>query len=161
MTKPAPRQSHLAAIHCAQKALGLSADDAAALKLHVTGKASAADMSAAQRQQYLAHLSGLQKKTGDHKPAHAYQRPALHRSIDDDQDARWHKARCLWAALAKAGVVRIDSDDALSTWVKRQTKVASWRFLNTHQINNLVIEPLKKWCGEKGVDIDATPEVNP
>lgn len=152
-TKPVTRQSKLAAIHMAQKALGLTVDDAVALKLSVTRKSSSADMSDKQLNQYLAHLSALQNKQGGPKPART-QRPALHRSIDDDQDARWHKARCLWSALAKAGVVRMDSDDALSDWVKRQAKVDSWRFLNTHQINNLVIEPLKKWCVQKGVDID-------
>jgi len=156
-TKPATRQSKLAAIHMAQKALGMDDCDAMALKCNVIGKSSCGDMTDQQLSKYLAHLSGLQKKqapAGGHKPAHAHQRPALHRSIDDEQDARWHKARCLWAALAKAGVVRLDSDDALSAWVKRQAKVDSWRFLNTHQINNLVIEPLKKWCVQKDVPID-------
>lgn len=50
--KPENRQNHLAAIHMAQKALCLSADDATALKLAVTGVASAADMTASQRRQY-------------------------------------------------------------------------------------------------------------
>ncbi len=137
--KPAPRQSHLAAIHIAQKALGLSKDDAEALKLAITGKASAADMTAPQRRQYLAHLSGLQ---GRNKPPG---RAPGQRSVDDAQDERWSKARALWHTLAGAGLVRTDTDAALLAYVKRQTHVDAWRFLNGYQINS-VIEALKAWC---------------
>lgn len=152
--KPAPRQSHLAAIHMAQKALGLSADDASALKLHVTGKASSADMSALQRKQYLAHLSGLQANAalarGD-KPAYTPKRDPRYRTVDDDQDERWGKARALWHVLAAAGVVHTNTDAALLAYVKRQTKLEHWRFLNSYQVN-AVIEALKKWCVRSGID---------
>ena len=150
MSKPAPRQSHLAAIHMAQKALGLSADDASALKLAITGRASAADMTAAQRRQYLAHLSGLQQRTGATKRA-----PVL-RSVDDALDARWLKARALWARLAAAGLVHTDTDAALMAYVKRQTHVDAWRFLNSYQINS-VIEALKGWCAR----VPDPPKVTP
>ena len=152
--KPATRQNHLIAIHMVQKALHLSKEDAAQLKFSVTGKYSSAEMTALQRRQYLAHLSTLQALDAvarGAKPAYTPKRPPLQRSVDDDQDARWSKARALWSALARAGVVRMDSDEALSAWVKRQTKVDSWRFLNTRQITDLVIEPLKLWCKQKGV----------
>ncbi|MDP3652428.1 MAG: regulatory protein GemA [Rhodoferax sp.] len=158
MSKPAPRQSHLAAIHMAQKALGISADDAISIKLHVTGKASAADMSAPQRQMYLAHLSGLQASQAlarGEKPAYTPQRAPQHRAIDDDQDERWSKARALWGALATAGVVRTNTDAALMAYVKRQTKVDAWRFLNSHQVNT-VIEALKRWCRRTDVPTEAT-----
>lgn len=157
MSNPVSRQSHLAAIHMAQKALGLSAEDASALKIAVTGVASAGDMSALQRRQYLAHLSGLQERATlarGQTPAYSPKRPALHRTVDDDQDERWVKARALWAALGKAGVVRTDTDDALMSYVKRQTHVEHWRFLNSHQVNN-VIEALKRWCLRSGVATEA------
>lgn len=148
MSKPVPRQSHLAAIHMAQKALGLSVEDAQALKLNVTGKYSAADMTALERRQYLAHLSSLQAHAavsrGD-KPAYTPQRAPLYRAVDDDQDERWGKARALWAALARVGAVRHDTDAALTAYALRQTHVQAWRFLNGHQINT-VIESLKRWC---------------
>lgn len=147
----APRQNHLAAIHMAQKALGLSADDASALKLAVTGKASSADMSAAQRSQYLAHLSGLQERAGLIAPR-PQKRPHVQRSGDDADDERWGKARALWHALAVAGVVRVDTDAALTAYVKRQTRLEHWRFLNSYQVNN-VIEALKGWCMRSGVVI--------
>lgn len=154
MNKPATRQAHLAAIHMAQKALHMSKDDASAVKFSVTGKYSAADMTALQRRQYLAHLSNLQAHNAvaqGAKPAYTpTKRPPLQRTVDDDQDARWGKARALWADLAAAGIVRIDTDAALTAWVKRQTHVEHWRFLNSHQITT-VIESLKKWCKDKGV----------
>lgn len=157
MSKPATRQNHLAAIHMAQKALKLSADDASALKLAVTGKASAADMTDSQRRQYLAHLAGLQAHMAQargEKPAFVPKRPALHRTVDDSQDDRWSKARALWGALAMAGQVRTNTDSALMAYVHRQTHVEHWRFLNTHQVNQ-VIEALKRWCRRTNVPTEA------
>ncbi|MDD5031176.1 MAG: regulatory protein GemA [Rhodoferax sp.] len=158
----APRQSHLAAIHMAQKALGLSAEDAVSVKLQVTGIASAADMTAAQRKQYLAHLSGLQASAAlarGQKPAYTPKRNPLYRTVDDADDERWQKARALWHALATAGVVRTDTDAALTAYVKRQTKVDAWRFLNGYQVNT-VIEALKKWCARSGVPTDPVTATN-
>lgn len=155
MATLAPRQNHLAAIHMAQKALGLSADDATALKIAVTGMASAGDMGALQRRQYLAHLSGLQERAAlarGGKPAYSPKRSPLYRTVDDEQDDRWSKARALWAALGAAGVVHTDTDAALMVYVKRQTQVEHWRFLNTVQINS-VIESLKRWCFRAQVEI--------
>lgn len=152
---PVPRQSHLAAIHVAQKALGLSADDASALKLAITGKASSADMSEAQRKKYLAHLSGLQERAGLIAPR-PQKRTYVQRNADDDQDERWGKARALWHALAAADVVHTNTDAALMAYVKRQTKLEHWRFLNSYQVNS-VIEALKKWCTRSGIDPNPAP----
>lgn len=151
---PSRRQNDLAAIHIAQKALGLSKEDAEALKRSITGKSSAADMSLPQRRQYLAHLSSLQAMVaGKPKPIYTGQRRPLERSIDDDSDGRWGKARALWAALAKAGEVKVDTDAALTAYALRQTHVEAWRFLNSHQINT-VIESLKHWCFRAKVEIE-------
>lgn len=150
-TKP---QNNLAAIHIAQKALGLSADDATSLKLAVTGKASAKDMTAAQQRQYLAHLSGLQAnaaKSRGETPAYIPKpRPAHHIASADDADARWAKARALWHTLALAGVVKTNTDEALTSYVKRQTHKDAWRWLNTYQMTS-VIEALKKWAAREGI----------
>ena len=144
----------MAAIHIAQKALGLTKEDAQALKLGITGKASAADMTVPQRRMVLAHLSTLQAiKAGKPKPAYTGQRRSLERAVDDDQDSRWGKARALWALLAKAGVVKADTDAALNSYVKRQTRLEAWRFLNHHQMNT-VIESLKRWCAREKVDLE-------
>ena len=148
MTKPAATsQAQLAAIHIEQKALGLSKDDAESVKLAITGQASAGSMTAAQRAKYLVHLSGLQKNAAlsrGEKPAYDTKRPAAQRSVDDAGDCRWGKARAMWADLASLGAVDHDTDEALLAYVKRQTHMEAWRFLNTFQING-VIESLKRW----------------
>ncbi|MFM9902107.1 MAG: phage protein GemA/Gp16 family protein [Polaromonas sp.] len=150
---PDRRQGDLAAIHIAQKALGLSKEDAQALKLGITGKASAADMTVPQRRMVLAHLSTLQAiAAGNPKPAYTGQRRTLERSENDPQDDRWGKARALWSALASEGVVKVDTDAALTAYAKRQTKVEAWRFMNAYQINT-VIESLKRWCVRAGVTL--------
>ena len=156
-TKPVNRNNDLAAIHIAQKALGLSADDASALKLAITGQASSSKMTTVQRRQYLAHLSGLQARAArdrGEKPTYEPKRPALQRNVDDSQDERWGKARALWHALAQAGQVHTDTDAALMAYVRRQAKVDHWRFLTTFQMNS-VIEALKRWCRRTGVPVEA------
>ena len=141
MSKPAAtRQSQLAAIHIAQKALGMSADDAMTVKLQVTGQASAGTMTGQQRAKYLVHLSRLQDSTGKAQR----KQPEAQRSVDDTSAVRWGKARAIWADLASLGVVHSDTDEALLVYVKRQTHMDAWRFLNTFQINQ-VIESLKAW----------------
>ena len=155
MKKPVPRQNHLAAIHIAHKSMGLSKEDADYLKRSITGVASAGDMTVLQRRQYLAHLSGLQERAAlarGEKPAYTPKRAPLYRTVDDDQDDRWGKARALWAVLGAAGVVHTDTDAALMAYVKRQTQVEHWRFLNTVQVNS-VIEALKRWCYRAKVEI--------
>lgn len=147
---PASRKNYLAAIHCTHKALGLSKEDACALKRSVTGVASAGDMTEQQQKRYLAHLHRLQ--AGD-KPT---KRPPVLRSVDDALDARWLKARALWAHLAAAGLVHTDTDAALLAYVKRQTHVDAWRFLNSYQIN-AVIEALKRWGERAPAPAEAAP----
>lgn len=149
MPRIATRRAHLAAIHIAEKALGLSKESASALKLQVIGTASSADMNARQRAQYLAHLSGLQRKYGQNTRLDL-DRPALKRSVSDGLDDRWHKARMLWHVLAEHGQVQADTDEALMAYVKRQTRMEHWRFCNGYQIN-AVIEALKFWCARVGV----------
>lgn len=153
------RRADLAAIHMSQKTLGLSTDDASALKLAVVGVASSADMTDAQRRRYLAHLSNLQRRqkeqhqpqasVGPAKVAHAEPRRALERGQADQHDERWAMARGLWTALHRAGHVHVDTDKALLAYAARQTKVEHWRFLNTHQMNT-VVESLKKWARRVG-----------
>ena len=147
MTASASRKNYLAAIHVTHKALGLSKDDACALKQSVTGVASAGDMTEQQQRRYLAHLHRLQAATK------APGRPQVQRSVDDSQDNRWRKARALWHVLAVAGIVRENTDDALLAYVQRQTHMSAWRFLNGYQING-IIESLKSWCERTDVEID-------
>ncbi|WP_175716551.1 regulatory protein GemA [Burkholderia anthina] len=140
---PRDRRADLAAIHMIEKSLYAEDRDAARdLKLHVIGKASSGDMTDAERRKYLSHLHSVQKSTA---------RPAARRSADDADDERWIMARAMWTALAAAGHVRVDSDAALLSYVKRQTGVEQWRWLNGYQINT-VIESLKKWTARMGAE---------
>lgn len=157
MSKPLAPKNHLAAIHIAFKALGISKEDACALKLQLTGQASAADMTEQQRKRVLARLAELQAdaaiERGEQPSNKPRRQPPTH-PVAFDPDERWFKARALWGALAAAGQVRIDTDAALIAYVARQTKVDHWRFLNGHQVNN-VIEALKRWC--KRVNVPTEP----
>lgn len=150
-------KNYLAAIHIAEKALGLSREDATALKMSLFSVPSAAMMTVQQHKRYLAHLSGLQAKQAiargekpAYTPAPRAARAAHQAAPADEQDERWFKARALWHTLAAAGAVRADTDAALAAYVKRQTKMDAWRFLNSYQLNS-VIESLKKWCTRSGV----------
>jgi|JI10StandDraft_1071094.scaffolds.fasta_scaffold390155_2 phage gp16-like protein len=151
--RPASRQADLSTIHILQKEVGLSNDDAEALKIALTGKASSADMSFEQRSKVIGHLRRLKVAQAPTTPAYTAQRPKLARSDDDHQDLRWGKARALWAKLAMGGQVRTNTDAALMAYVKRQTRVDAWRFLNGHQINE-VLEALKKWCRRANIELD-------
>ncbi len=152
-------KNHLAAIHIAFKALGLSKEDACSIKQSVTGKASAADMTEQQRKRLLARLAELQADVAKAKglePTYVPKRKPQASQASADLDERWYKARALWASLAEAGHVRNDTDAALTAYVKRQTHVDHWRFLNGHQINS-VIEALKRWCHRVNVPTEAVP----
>ena len=160
MTKPIAPKNHLAAIHIAFKALGINKEDACALKLQVTGKASAGDMTVQQQKRLLARLAELQADAAKQRgatPAYTPKRTQHARTTTQDLDDRWFKARALWAALAAAGHVRIDTDVALNAYVKRQTHMDHWRFLNGHQVNS-VIEALKRWCRRVNVPTEAAKE---
>ncbi|MES2948663.1 MAG: regulatory protein GemA [Pseudomonadota bacterium] len=141
-------KNHLAAIHIAFKALGINKDDACALKQSVTGVASAADMTEQQRKRLLARLAEMQADRAAQRgeqPAYTPKPRPAQRAASGDLDERWFKARALWASLAAAGHVHTDTDAALTAYVKRQTKLEHWRFLNGHQVTS-VIEALKRWC---------------
>ena len=150
MTKAAPhpanRNNDLAAIHMVQKALGMTKEDAQALKLGITGKASAADMSVAQRRMVLAHLSTLQAiANGKPNQSNQSSRPSSRPLADDAQS---QKIRALWLTLADAGMVRNRSEAALAAYVKRQTGVEALQWLQPAQAS-AVIESLKKWLSRQ------------
>lgn len=163
--------NHIAAIHVLKSQCKLVDDDYRALLIALTGVDSCKQMSPAQLVVVRTHLQKLAVRLGVAKPAPAVQpgtaqftrrRIPAKRSTSDDADERWGKARTLWGALARAGAVKVDSDAALLAYVKRQTKMEAWRFLNGYQING-VIESLKKWCarldGNKSPAVMGVPPV--
>lgn len=157
--KPGKRRDYLRdirAIHALQRQLDMSDDDARSLKQALTGTASSKDMNAPQRKRLLAHLLRLRDLRQGKTPTiqTGSVRPALWRSGSDWRDDRWKLACRLWTALFAVGQVRTNTDTALQAWVKRQSGVDTWRWLNTYQINS-VIEALKKWCTRAGINTSA------
>jgi phage gp16-like protein len=126
--------------------------DYRALLNELTGKDSCTKMNAVELAKVRAHFDKLAVTMGvtQAKPAFVPNpkftrtRAAVQRSDSDAGDDRWALARTLWAKLALAGKVKADTDAALLVYVKRQTQVDAWRFLNGYQIN-MVIESLKRW----------------
>ncbi len=134
-TRMANRGSDLARIHCLQKELKLSPEDAEAVKRAVTGVASSADMSVEQRAKVIAHLEGLVPR-GDGRQA--AKKPAKRLS------APLRKMYALWQVLAGKKAVEHRSYAALEAYAKRQTGVDKLEWLNEPQ-QSLVIESLKAW----------------
>ena len=159
--------NHIAAIHVLKSQCRMSDDDYRAVLIALTGEDSCKRMSAAQQVQVRTHLQKLAVQLGVAKPAPAPQagtaqftrrRIPAKRSSSDEQDERWAKARTLWAQLAKAGAVQVDTDAALLAYAKRQTKMDAWRFMNSYQINS-VVESLKMWLGRCQARLPSTANV--
>jgi phage gp16-like protein len=152
--------NHIAAIHVLKTQLKLSEGDYRALLTELTGKDSCKAMHATQLAKVRSHLDNLAVRMGVAvaKPAFVpnaqftRQRTAVKRSDSDAGDDRWLKARTLWAQLAQAGKVKVDTDAALLAYVKRQTQLEAWRFLNGYQIN-MIIESLKCWLVRADVKV--------
>lgn len=123
-----PRDPALAKLHIARKELRLSDADYRAALTRATGKASAADLNADEREKALAEFRRLGWKG---KPTtNSVDRPHVGKLI------------ALWREAASEGAIRDGSDAALRAFVLRQTGVAAPQFLNPKQAN-AVIEAVK------------------
>lgn len=106
------------------------------------GVTSAAQLDAAGRQKFLAHLQG-RKDAANGKPA----RKMVRRTLAAHERKLWS----LWMEAADAGLVRYRSMTALNAWCKRQTGVDRIEWLTGKQIS-LAIEALKLWVERGGPD---------
>lgn len=145
------RKRELALIHMAKATLWLNREDYEHVLRTVTGKDSAADMNAAEREKLLQHFKA---KGFQVRPSAKSQqaRPGAVQSLDGSQH---RKLRALWYALADAGVVMrptgaVACDHAVEVWAKRQltgTRLGpldALRFASGEQLNKL-IEEMKAW----------------
>lgn len=123
------------AVRAAAKRAGLNDDDRKAIQRDVTGKLSLADMTPNEIGRVLDRLNRDQKDRG------------LGGSM-----ARPHigKVRALWWTLYWLGEVDHPNDQALDSFVCRQTGIAALRFLD-HRGARAVIEPLKRMAERAGV----------
>lgn len=142
------RRADLAQIHMLQKQLGLTSEDASALKLTLTGVASSGEMSGPQRSKLLAHLRTLALRSGVAQGTVKKPHTPTHKAHKSTQRPAWkpkHRlAFSLWQQLADARLVDERSASALQRYVKRQTGVDQLTWLNAAQLD-LLIESLKKW----------------
>lgn len=128
------RKRELALIHLAKATLGLSRDDYEHVLRTVTGKASAADLSAPERDKLLKHFKAKGFKV---KPT-----PKSLQARTLAQDAQSRKVRAMWLMLHALGQVRDPSETALAAYVKRMAHVDALQWANHHA----VIESLKAWA---------------
>jgi len=123
------------AVHAASRQHGLDADARHALQERVTGKPSLTAMSDAQIRQVLGTLNGR-------PPARNVLPGGPHTS----------KLRALWISAYWLGVVEVLDDDALASWLKRQTGLDSAAWATPPQ-TAAAVEALKDWMErEAGVD---------
>jgi phage gp16-like protein len=131
------RRKLIMAVRAASRRLGLEDDDRKAIQLEVTGKASMSDMNGAEIGAVLDRLN-RDRPGGFTDRAHFSNRPHV------------GKIRALWWTLYWIGEVDEPNDAALDSFVKRQTGLASLRFLD-HSRSSSVIEALKAMAARKGV----------
>ncbi|MER8990439.1 regulatory protein GemA [Mesorhizobium sp. M0678] len=127
----------LAAIHVANKQLGLDEDTARDLYERVTGKRSLRQMNDRE-----LRLVVTEQRRQGFKPAEkGLQGPFA------------KKLQALWIAAWNLGIVRDRHDAAMLSFVKRQTGIEHTRFLLDAEDSAKAIDALKAWMTrEAGVD---------
>lgn len=128
----------LAAIHVARKQLGLEEDDYRAVLSRVTGKRSSKGMSEAERAAVLDEFRRLGFKPVSKARSKGLQGPYA------------KKLQALWIAAWNLGIVRDRRDEAMISFVKRQTGLDHMRFLIDAADAKKAIEALKIWIGREG-----------
>lgn len=131
-TVPDSRSKLIVAIRAACRRKGLDDDDRRELQREATGKASLSDMTPAELGRFLDHLN------------------RDWRGPSDNGRAYLGKIRALWWSLYWLGEIDRPDDEALTSFVKRQTGIEHLRFLD-HMKAPAVIEPLKAWLERAGV----------
>lgn len=128
---PETQRKLMIAVRAACRRKGIDDDDRRAIQLEITGQESMATMSTAQLGKLLDHLNrDWTRPAGD--------RPHL------------GKIRALWWSLYWLGAIHRPDDEALSSFISRQTGIERLRFLD-HRKAPAVIEALKSWLEREGV----------
>lgn len=147
------RRALLAKVHIAVKDLGL--DDAVYRTMleRVTGHRSAGDCTDVQLD---AVLTEFKRGGWEPRPRKAKAKPAAAKGASS---LYLPKLRALWLSGAALGVVRNVADEAMVAFIKRQTGLASERFLVKASDAAKAIEALKAWLTrEAGVAWSAHPD---
>jgi phage gp16-like protein len=129
--------SSIAAIHVAQKQLGLDDDTYRAKLTKITGKGSVKDMSEDERQKVLTVF-----RNEGFAPKGAARRPNG-KTVLSGKFVK--KCQALWIAGYNLGIVRDRDDAAMCAFILRQTGIESAQWLHHADDARKVIEALKKW----------------
>jgi phage gp16-like protein len=140
------RRAMLAKIHIARKDLGLDEDTYRALVARLTRQRtnSAGQLSHPERADLLAefHRLGWKPRTPPNTPPNTPPGP---------KDSQAQKIRALWWGLARAGLVRDPSEQALRAYVVRMTGKSDLRFCLAAEKSTL-IEALKAWAERENAE---------
>lgn len=128
----------LAAIHVAKKQLGLDDDTYRAMLTRLTGKQSAKDMNETERFTVIEAL----RQQGFKKVSKPSQKRLEGKFAP--------KLQALWIAAWNLGLVKNRTDEALISFIKRQTGIDHVRFLRYGDDAAKVIEALKAWLARDG-----------
>jgi phage gp16-like protein len=123
----------LAELHILRKRIGLDDDTYRAKLANITGKASAKEMTEAERQTVLSVF----RNEGFTAPGAKPSKVLLGKYAK--------KLQALWIAAYNLGLVRDRRDTALLAFVKRQTGIDHTRFLHYADDAAKAIEALKGW----------------
>lgn len=128
-------------IHVGKRDLGLDDATYRAMLEGLTGKSSSRDLEAWELDRVIDHMvsRGFQVRAGRNGT------PA--RKLADDPQSKL--IRHLWLKLSDMGEVRNPSEDALNSFVRRQTGRDRLEWISTSQASR-VIESLKAWVERAG-----------
>lgn len=127
----------IAAINVAKTALAMEEPDYRSLLERVTGKASLRQMNSAEHVRVLDELR-------------AKGAPTLRVSGKELPGPYAKKLQALWIAGWNLGVVENRTDQAMLTFIKRQTGIDHTRFLRAAADARKAVEALKAWIAREG-----------
>lgn len=131
-----PRNNDLAMIHIAKKDLGLDDETYRAMLWTIAHVRSSSELDYAGRAKVLTHLKACGWK--QKPPVKAKQNAPL------SGDLQHKMIRGLWLELHAKGRVLDPSEQAISRFIKNQTKIDRIEWLSTKQASS-IIERLKSW----------------
>lgn len=130
--------SSLATIHIGKKALGIDEDTYRAMLVRLTGKQSAKEMTENERIKVIEAM----RQQGFKKTSKPTQKRLEGKYAP--------KLQALWIASWNLGLVKNRTDEALMSFIKRQTGIDHARFLRYPDDAAKVIEALKTWLARDG-----------
>ena len=137
----------LAAIHVGLKQLGIVEDDARDLYERMTAKRSLREMTPREQEAVVGELRRLGFRSTGARPGSKGPSKGARKRLEGRFAA---KLQALWIAAWNLGIVGNRDDQALLTFVRRQTGIDHVRFLRHPEDAARAIEALKGWMAREG-----------